>query len=107
MIYYKLFTNNFFGKIRNQSSDEETIIESLEYCYQNYAFSTFPYIFHNMNSYQAIKNFNSGNCVGLSISIKIYFKIKSPLSRSITLSTLIRLQCLKLYLYECSIGLPR
>ena len=35
-----------------------------------------------------------------------YFKTKSPLSRSIMLSTLIRLQCLKLYLYECSIGFP-
>ena len=47
-------------------------MNALEECYKNCAFSTFPYIMHNIDSREAIKKYNSGNCVALSIYVKDY-----------------------------------
>ena len=64
------------NKIDQTSLSEDKIIESLENCYKNCAFSTFPYIMHNLDSKDAIEKYNSGNCIGLSMYLKNYLKSK-------------------------------
>ena len=63
-------------KINQTNLSEDKIIESLENCYKNCAFSTFPYIMHNLDSKDAIDKYNSGNCIGLSMYLKEYLKTK-------------------------------
>ena len=69
-MYYKLNTRPFIKTCKEQNIDENTLIDILELCYDNIPFSTFPYIFHNFNSYETLKHCNSGNCISLSIFIK-------------------------------------
>ena len=77
-MYNKLKTKPINGFFQNVT--EKMVIKSLQNSFNN-AFSTFPYIFHNLNSKQAIEKYNSGNCIPLSIFIKTYlennFNIKS------------------------------
>jgi len=75
-MYFKLKTKPFINKIKKQNINEEMIIDALENTYKNTAFSTFPYLLYGMNSKNSIKNFKSGNCVGLSIYLKNYLKKK-------------------------------
>ena len=74
MAYYnKLKIKDFLNIHINQPNlTEEIIIDALESCYNNCAFSTFPYIIHKLNSREAIDKFKSGNCVALSIYLKEY-----------------------------------
>ena len=74
MIYNKLLTQPFMHKIVEQDFTESIIIDSLEKCYRTCAFSTFPYIIHNYNSLQAILLTKSGNCISLSLFIKLFLK---------------------------------
>ena len=67
-MYFQLITKKFTN-IPNQILSEDEIIEILDDCYKNCAFSIFPYLF-NVNSEQAIEKYNSGDCVALSIYIK-------------------------------------
>ena len=78
MSYYNnLEIRDFLKKKINQLYvSEDKIIESLESCYKNCAFSTFPYIMHNLDSKDAIDKYNSGNCIGLSMYLKDYLKTK-------------------------------
>ena len=76
MIYNKLITRSFIETIKPQNFTEATIIQSLEKCYRDCAFSTFPYIIHNYNSLQAILLTHSGNCISLSLFIKLLLKEK-------------------------------
>lgn len=64
------------NKINQPDVSEDKIIESLENCYRNCAFSTFPYIMHNLDSRDSISKYNSGNCIALSMYIKDYLKNK-------------------------------
>ena len=77
-MYYDLITKPFINGIKEQNIDENKLVEGLNSSF-NYAFSTFPYIFHKNNSKEAIKNFNSGNCISLSMHIKDYLKKKYKL----------------------------
>lgn len=83
MNYHKLHTRDFLRNVKSQEVDENIIMDSLDKCYQNTAFSTFPYIMHNMNSKEAIETFNSGNCIALSMYIQQHllqkYNIKSYL----------------------------
>ena len=74
MSYYNnLEIRDFLKKDIDQSSvNEGVIIKALESCYNNCAFSTFPYIMHGIDSKESIHRFNSGNCVALSIYLKEY-----------------------------------
>ena len=73
--YTKLKTRSFINRIvNNPNVSEVKIMNALEECYKNCAFSTFPYIMHNIDSREAIKKYNSGNCVALSIYVKDYLK---------------------------------
>ena len=49
---------------------EKMIIKSLLNCYKNTAFSTFPYILHNVSSREAINKYKSGNCIALSMYVQ-------------------------------------
>lgn len=75
-MYNKLITNSFLKQITTQNISEDILINCLEDCYKNTAFSTFTYIFHNMNSEQSIKKTNSGNCISLSMYLRNYLKVK-------------------------------
>lgn len=81
MVYHELKTQNILNKIYNQNVNQKILIESLKECNINSCFSTFPYINYGMSSKESIKNFNSGNCIGLSLYIKDYlinnFQIES------------------------------
>lgn len=70
MNYHKLITKNFTKNVEIQHVNEKHIIEVLDDTYKNTAFSTFPYIMHNMNSKTAIKLFKSGNCIALAMFVK-------------------------------------
>ena len=73
-MYHNLEIKPFLDTEYNQDVDQIKIMDGLKYVHQNYAFSTFPYLIHNNNSKDAIKNFKSGNCISLSIGLKNYLK---------------------------------
>lgn len=83
MNYSQLKTRGFLGGVCKQNIEDSTVLEAMKSCYENTAFSTFPYIAHHMNSEQAMDTYNSGNCVALSMYVKNYLwdkhKIKSYL----------------------------
>ncbi len=62
--------------------DSTIMNEALYACYQNIAFSTFPYIRYKLKSSEkTLDRYNSGNCIALSTFLKRYlkanYKIKS------------------------------
>jgi hypothetical protein len=59
---------------KNQNISTKQIMRALNNCYKKYAFSTFPYIYEELSSYDSLKKYNSGNCIALSMSIKDYLK---------------------------------
>ena len=71
-MYNRLLTKSFYNKIKSQSISEDILIDALEDCYKNCAFSTFMYIFHNYDSQESIDKTNSANCIGLSMYIEKY-----------------------------------
>jgi len=75
-IYNELETRSIDIYNNHVHITEDHIISVLEDCYNNTAFSTFPYFFHNYTSEQAINNMNSGNCIALSIYVKQKLKEK-------------------------------
>lgn len=105
MNYYKLHTKNFLQNIKSQQVDENTIIDALDNCYQNTAFSTFPYIMHNLNSRQAIQKFNSGNCVALSMYIQEYLLRKHNLKSFLIPATIPDKYKFSTYLDICHVAL--
>ena len=64
----------------NNSISEVIIIEALESCYKNCAFSTFPYIMEQSSSIESIKKYKCGNCISLSMYLKEYLKKKYKIS---------------------------
>jgi hypothetical protein len=71
--YCKLLTQYIPTNISNNIS-RKFIIKLLQKFYDNYSFSTLPYIFNQYNSAQSISNLNSGNCVALCIQFKNILK---------------------------------
>jgi hypothetical protein len=62
-------------KLKKQHVTKSMIQEALHICYDNISFSTFPYIVYGLQSSDhTIKSYNSGNCIGLSLFLKKYFK---------------------------------
>jgi len=86
-IYKKLRTKRI--PIHNSIHVTEAIIvEALESCYAHTAFSTFPYYFENLDSEQAIKQTNSGNCVALSMYMRNYLKDKYDINSCLIPATI-------------------
>ena len=48
----------------------DNILKVLEMSYQNMAFSTFPYLYHNFNSEEAMSHTKSGNCIAMSLYVQ-------------------------------------
>ena len=62
-------------KLKKQHVTIQNIEDALSICYDNISFSTFPYIVYGLNSSeQTISRYNSGNCIGLSLFLKKYFR---------------------------------
>ena len=70
------------------SISEDIIIDALESCYKNCAFSTFPYIMENSSSVESIKKYKCGNCISLSIYLKEYLKKKYKISSTLIPATI-------------------
>lgn len=75
-MYNHLKTIEFLNNNFNQNINQQILVESIRYSYENSAFSTFPYIVYNLNSKTSVEKFNSGNCISLSIFLKNYLKSK-------------------------------
>jgi hypothetical protein len=62
-------------KLKKQNVKVEDIEEALQVCYDNISFSTFPYIVYGIkSSNDTLNNYNSGNCIALSLFLKKYLK---------------------------------
>jgi hypothetical protein len=61
--------------LKKQNVDATTIEDALHICYEHICFSTFPYIMYGIQSSDdTLNNYNSGNCIALSLFIKKYLK---------------------------------
>ena len=59
----------------NQPVTKRKIQDSLHMCYDNIAFSTFPYIMYKIkSSLTSLDRYNSGNCIALSCFLQKYLK---------------------------------
>lgn len=59
----------------NQNVKEWQIEEAMIMCYNNISFSTFPYLLYKLTSSQdTLEQYNSGNCIALSLFIQKYLK---------------------------------
>ncbi len=55
---------------------ENIMKEALYACYENIAFSTFPYLRYKLKSSEkTLERYNSGNCIALSLFLKHYLKV--------------------------------
>ena len=62
-------------KMKKQAITKDIVEEALRICYDNISFSTFPYIVYGLNSSKkTLQQYNSGNCIALSLFLKTYFK---------------------------------
>ncbi len=68
-MYYNLLTKTLDYKI-NSNFSEDTLFTCLQSCYNECAFSTFPYVLYGCSSKESIDKFKCGNCVALSIYLK-------------------------------------
>lgn len=75
-MYYNLLTKPFINDNKKQNINEKNLLEALNSSYNNSAFSTFPYIYHKMNSKESLQFFKSGNCIALSMYLKFFLKNK-------------------------------
>jgi hypothetical protein len=73
---------------KKQPIHEDTMKEALFTCYENIAFSTFPYIRYNLTSSErTLTLYNSGNCIALSMFIKRFLKVNYNVDAYIVPST--------------------
>ena len=86
-MYHNLKLKNI--NLFDQHVNQKKIIKGLSDCYSKYAFSTFPYIIDQISSKDAIKKYNSGNCIALSLSLKDYFEKKNPVKPKLKFSCLV------------------
>lgn len=62
-------------KFINQNVKEWQLEESIKMCINNISFSTYPYILYKLtSSHDTLKQYNSGNCIALSLFIHTYLK---------------------------------
>lgn len=59
----------------NQNVKEWQLEEAMKMCYNNISFSTYPYILYKLfSSHDTLNQYNSGNCIALSLFIYTYLK---------------------------------
>ena len=73
---------------RKQPITEKIMKEALYTCYENIAFSTYPYIQYKLTSSEkTLERYNSGNCIALSLFLKRYLRVNYKLKSYIIPST--------------------
>jgi hypothetical protein len=61
--------------LMKQKVTEEHVLEAINSCYNDRCFSTFPYITYKLTSSEkALYQYNSGNCIALSLYVKKYLE---------------------------------
>lgn len=61
--------------LKQQKVTADMIEDAMHICYEHMCFSTFPYIMYGIQSSEdTLNNYNSGNCIALSLFIKKYLK---------------------------------
>lgn len=79
-MYTKLKTKPFKGHIEHAPTFKD-IDDVVNECYKTCYFSTFPYIHNNdISSRTALKKYNSGNCIAMSMYIQKQLRKKSIIS---------------------------
>ena len=79
-MYTKLKTKPFKGHIEHVPTFKD-IDEVVNECYKTCYFSTFPYIHNNdISSRTALKKYNSGNCIAMSMYIQKQLRKKNIIS---------------------------
>ncbi len=73
-MYNKLLTRPFIKSTLYQSPKLNILQSALIDCYNNIPYSTFPYIFNQVNSRKSLKYFSSGNSIAMCYYIKQYLK---------------------------------
>ena len=73
-MYNKLLTRPFIKSTSYQSPKLDILQSALIDCYNNIPYSTFPYIFNQVNSRKSLKHFSSGNSIAMCYYIKQYLK---------------------------------
>ena len=73
-MYNKLLTKPFIKSTSYQSPKLNILQSALIHCYNNIPYSTFPYIFNQVDSRKSLKHFNSGNSIAMCYYIKEYLK---------------------------------
>lgn len=64
-----------------QKVTENNILDAIHSCYNDRCFSTFPYIMYKLTSSEkAMNQYNSGNCIALSIYVQKYLKVNFKLA---------------------------
>jgi hypothetical protein len=62
-------------KMKKQHITKHMVEEGLHICYDNISFSTFPYNVYGLKSSKhTLQQYNSGNCIALSLFLKSYLK---------------------------------
>jgi hypothetical protein len=62
-------------KFIHQNVKESQLEEAIRLCFNNISFSTYPYILYKLTSSRdTLKQYNSGNCIALSLFIHTYLK---------------------------------
>lgn len=105
MNYHPIKTRPFLHRVEPQDVTENIIVEALNVCFQNTAFSTFPYIMYNMNSKQAMKELKSGNCVALSMYLKDILKRRYGIKSYLIPATIPNIYKLPTLLDICHVAL--
>lgn len=84
---------------------EPKIQNILEMCYENTAFSTFPYFYHNFSSEEAITHTKSGNCIALTLYVKKHLKDKYNINSCLIPATIPKKYQRKSYLHISHVAL--
>jgi len=59
----------------NQNVKEWQLEQTMQICYNTICFSTYPYILYKLtSSHDTLKQYNSGNCIAMSLFIQKYLK---------------------------------
>lgn len=101
-----------FNKIKLfEQNIDNNIIEILLYkLYNNFCFSTFPYlIYKEESSYNSSKKFNSGNCIGFCYFVKEYLKLNYDIESFIigaSVPSLFKVQGTP-HLCHCAVLIPK
>jgi len=63
-------------RLLNQNIKENDVLDAIHSCYNDRCFSTFPYITYKLtSSKESMEQYNSGNCIALSMYIKKYLEV--------------------------------